>query len=159
MQFTASAGAYISGSAAGLPVGVNAPFSIEVLTQFNNLATRQFVLGFSESTAIRALIRYNSHVYFWGNGNDLDSSADYGSGSAHIVATYDGTTLRLYKDAVQIASGAKAFGAGDTTFAFAKQAFGGAGFMVETQARLDEGAIYRRALTVAEITEHAAAGR
>lgn len=69
----------------------------------------------------------------------------------HLLATYDGATLRLYLDGVEVASAASAGSLADTATALVIGA-ASAGANSWWNGRLDELALWTRTLSVAEIT-------
>lgn len=115
-------GASFSGGADRLsfgPVPILAsadPFSVEVLcsvTAVPSLAGfygTRFISG--DQGYARSLIAFgggsNRNIYFWGQGSDLASGVDWRTDGSvqHVFVTRDGSTMRFYRDGVQIASGA-----------------------------------------------------
>jgi alpha-mannosidase len=92
-----------------LPTGATAPWTINLFVYLDHPAKDLSVLaGFGnardDAGAERFLIERNGHVYFWGSQIDIDSGVPY---DLHrwqmITATYDGSTIRVYKDGKQIA--------------------------------------------------------
>lgn len=72
----------------------------------------------------------------------------------HLAGTYDGTTSRLYKNGVQIASATGASGVANS----APLVIGNSGTCQPFGGRLDEPSVYNRALSAAEIESIANAG-
>ncbi len=73
----------------------------------------------------------------------------------HVVGTYDGTTVRLFKDGVQVGSGTAY--AGGITHSVQPLRIGSALGGSQFSGRLDEVAVYGRALTPAEVSARSAA--
>lgn len=77
--------------------------------------------------------------------------------SYHAVSTYDGTTLRLHLDAAEVDADAAAISMGTNSVTLSigyDSADGSAGY----DGRIDEVAIYDRAITADEIAEHHTVG-
>jgi len=90
-----------------------------------------------------------------GGSYDCATTSAAASGVAeHVAATYDGTTLRLYVNGVSMASTtSKGSIAAPTSFTVgARSDFAGSWAGV-----IDEAAVYDRALSAAEVEEHAEA--
>ena len=75
----------------------------------------------------------------------------------HVVATYDGTTRRLYLNGAQVATGALSGGATSTANPVTLASWGGTEEFY--RGTLDEIAVYRSALSAARVTAHWNAGR
>ena len=112
-------------------------------------------MGGYSSGEVRALIRWNGHIYFWGAGNDVDSLTAFNVGAwQHIAVTCDASTLTIYKNGVVIASAARPAGLISSTLS--KQFdFGhgwqSSGFGHYPTCYVDEVQIFNRALSQSEI--------
>lgn len=102
----------------------------------------------------RYLLQFNNHYYFWGFNADWDTGIawDIDANWHHIVFTFDGTTLRFYRDGVLTATGTPSrtlSTAGDFVTAFSFYSSGGT---TAANMDLDIGLIYSRTLSADEIT-------
>jgi alpha-mannosidase len=69
-----------------------------------------FGSGGDENGAERYIIQHNGHIYFWGSNIDIESDQAYDLNRWQMItATYDGQTLRLYKDGKEIVHDGAAF--------------------------------------------------
>lgn len=98
---------------AGLPAGASAPWTMNVRVkptgQPENLT---LIAGFGRARdgrngAGRYLAKFANGIHFWSSNQDVSSTVPLTPGVWQVLtATYDGTTVRLYKDGKPIASGA-----------------------------------------------------
>ncbi|TAK97863.1 MAG: hypothetical protein EPO07_12585 [Verrucomicrobia bacterium] len=135
------------------PANITANGYYEIIRQEPPLSVPDWLLSFQESGTVLSFGLSAGGTY-----EELDvpvNAGDYTDGNWHlIVATYDGTTKRLYRDGVEIGSQAKT---GNIRFAGATHAIGAQpphiGFPVleSFDGLIDEVAIFKRALTPSEI--------
>jgi mannan endo-1,4-beta-mannosidase len=104
--FDGSSGRISIGNTAGLPSGASA-YSLEAWIKLN-AATDQGILGLGDyssnkgSNALRTVGSTGLLNYWW--GDDISrSTTDLRAAWHYVVATFDGTTRRLYLDAAQVA--------------------------------------------------------
>jgi hypothetical protein len=107
MLFNGSTG-YISCSGSGLPTGANA-WSMETWVQVPASLPGGFptFIGFGTATGDEStFLLYHGGRFSVGNwgGFNLYGGTASASGVYHVVGTYDGTTVRLYVNGVQVAS-------------------------------------------------------
>jgi hypothetical protein len=141
----------------------NAPFSVELwvnrsssvqrglVTKYNGGTTYGWYLGLlagshPTSPGVVYIDRYNTTA-----GVELRGTTNLLPGQwYHLVATYDGATLRLYVNGTQEAVAAAPDALLDTSTAMGTSTFPG---------HMDEIAIYTRALSAQQVAEHHNAGR
>lgn len=162
MKFTSSpATSLLNTNVTTLPTGAAVPWTLSQRVYCASApGSGATFAGWAPSTAAvqsstRYLIQFNSHIYFWGNSNDLDSGVAFDTNKWQLITiTYDGTNLRIYKNAALIA------GPTAKSFATSAQRFGIsqliAGFQTSCNALLDLVGIWKRALTPAEVASLAA---
>lgn len=145
-------------AAAGLPTGQTDAFSINVWASFATAPTNGIYLGGFGTRNVegdgdeRALIEHNGHIYFWGNGYDLDTGVQYvADGGFHMyTVTYSGSTLTVYVDGASVASGTINFASGTISDVRVggTDGFEGSG----SNFGVDEFTVWNGALTPSEIT-------
>lgn len=130
-----------------LKVGKAATFEMWVYPTQNMTEERNLLEIGSGSTGYKIGILNSSYYYVWAGSIPVLA----GPGAVvlnqphHLAVTYDGTTVKLYVDGVQKASGSASGMADSKTLKLKPPPSG----------RLDEVRIYSRALTLAEIKEDA----
>jgi hypothetical protein len=92
----------------------------------------------------------------------INSNASFANGVtlaanswSHVVATYDGTNMRLYVNGTLVATTASALTLANTTDALLVNGLAANG----TAGLMDEAAVYSSALSAQQVTEHYNAGR
>ena len=94
----------------GLPVGANDPWTINFFVRTDHEpGNRTLIAGFGEVTdntgKARYLSKFANGIHFWSANRDGETSAPIDTGRWQMLTTtYDGTTVRIYKDAAQIGS-------------------------------------------------------
>lgn len=106
----------------------------------------------------RYVLQFNDNYYFWGDGADWDTGIAWDVGSTrHIVFSFDGSKLRMYRDGSPAASRsglpAGMIAALDNVTLGSCHSAGSC-----PDATIDEVAIYAAALSSARIAAHYAAG-
>ena len=109
--FTDSNSSYISRDSGFLPMG-NAARTFSFWVMVNTHSTDQYFLSYGDgangqffSPRIRPT-NQGGYIGFMGYAADLDSNVVMTTGEwMHLCYTYDGTTLKIYKNATEIASG------------------------------------------------------
>ncbi len=109
--FTDSNSSYISRDSGFLPMG-NAARTFSFWVMVNSHSTDQYFLSYGDgasgqffSPRIRPT-NQGGYIGFMGYAADLDSNVAMTTGEwMHLCYTYDGTTLKIYKNATEIASG------------------------------------------------------
>lgn len=141
---------YVSGTGIGLPIGANAPFSIEAWVQLPDTGNSGSLFGFSTGNTIRrGMLQYNGHLYFWGENQDFDTGAVIPSNEpAYCGFAFDGSTVLGYLNGVPVGSLARSLGAGTSEWYVGVREFGLSGSTV------DEFAVYDRPLTADEWYQH-----
>ena len=97
-------------NAAGLPVKADAPWTINVFVYTDTTPEELTSLaGFGDDTDSagqqRYLIKFHDGIHFWGSNVDVTSGVPFDLGKWQMVtATFDGTTVRLYKNGAEIKS-------------------------------------------------------
>lgn len=100
---------------ASLPTKAGAPWTINFFTRMDSTPQNLSVIagfgdGMDNGGAERFMIADHGHIYFWGSGIDIDSHVPYDLNTWQMVtATYDGTTVRLFKNGQEIAHEAATF--------------------------------------------------
>jgi glucose/arabinose dehydrogenase len=139
-----------------------APFSAEVWFKHTADATYRRILS-AENASGQGWQIYSQSVA-WGfvrNGagasTEVTDGTPAGSGWVHAVATYDGTTMRLYENGVELPNALPSSGSlpSDSTFVIGR--YGGAN-VSHFNGTLDEPSIYNYALSPAQVAAHYAAG-
>lgn len=136
-------------------------FSFEAWLRLDGTAANYAIVSLGNTTNVRGL-------YMWVNGpsrnigmrcNYAGSRTDVIGNAAvtigapfHVVGTYDGTTMRLYVNGVEVANAASAYVPPLTTDRFYVGYVGSAGSSWE--GIMDEVAFYNRALTAGEVSDH-----
>ncbi len=101
--------------AAGLPTGVGAPWTLNFFARTDHQPdNRTLIAGFGaakdESGKGRFLSKFGNGIHFWSSNHDGDTTTPLDLGRWQMLtATYDGTTLRVYKDARKIGEVALVF--------------------------------------------------
>ncbi|HLX70997.1 MAG TPA: LamG-like jellyroll fold domain-containing protein, partial [Verrucomicrobiae bacterium] len=171
-------------------VTLTAPFSIEAWVFPTNGTANQLkpilVEGFNTVLATNlnndiapvatyggaSIGMFSSFIYFntfnFGTKNEIDTATLPLNKWYHIVATFDGTTMRLYTNGVQVATkapAANAFGQRYTPDLVSPLIIGGGnelgisgGANVEFGGGIDEVAIYNSVLSQAQVTSHFTTG-
>jgi len=98
--------------AAGLPVKATDPWTINLFVTTDAQPDELTVLGgFGDATDSgggqqRYLIKFKNGIHFWGSNVDIPSGVPLDLGKWQMVtATFDGQTVRLYKNGAEIKSG------------------------------------------------------
>lgn len=113
LAFDGAVGSQVSGTGTNLPLGDNT-VNWTILAWLYSSATFTasttfFGYGGSVGGGVRKgrrLIRFNSHIYFWGDNADLDSTVDYTVGRPQLIAASNsGGTVTTSKDGVLVATG------------------------------------------------------
>ena len=100
---------------AGLPTDAQSPWTINCFVRMDaRPADLSVIAGFGDGTdnngAERFLIARSGHIYFWGSGIDIDTGTPYDLHTWQMVtATFDGTTVRVYKDGKELAHDSASF--------------------------------------------------
>jgi len=150
---------WISGTGTNLPSGTT--WSMEVWVYGNPSGNGSGgagqIVGWGTGTSAgskRQLIKFNGHIYFWGEGRDLDSGVAFPAAQwNHIVITRDGSgLLTIYLNGSSVASGSPSLTAPDQGVRMANNV-GNSGVGAIT-ATIDEVAIYNRALSASEVASH-----
>jgi hypothetical protein len=137
-----------AGHAALLTKGYNDSMSYRLKLRGKASGTGECSNSFTDAD-MRAdmMIGSTRRVLCWGNLNSYLHSWH------HMMATYDGTTFRLYWDGTERASFATSGSIGSTTAGVQLSApqYGGGEYF---QGRLDEVSLFDRALTTTEVLDH-----
>jgi alpha-mannosidase len=92
----------------GLPTSGSAPWTINLWAYFENTPGELTTLaGFGDDSdttgAERYLLKYHDGIHFWGSNIDISTGILYDLSKWQMVtATFDGTSLRIYKDGALI---------------------------------------------------------
>lgn len=160
ISFDGAVGSKVTGTGTNLPMGGNSTdWTILAWIYSSVTLTASTVLfGYGGLTASpshkgRRFLRFNSHVYFWGDDSDLDSTVDYTVGKPQLIAATNANgTVTTSKDGVLVASGAPSTGAFVTP---ATQAWGMSEkvstFEVTMNGRISHFGIFNRALFLNEL--------
>lgn len=96
--------------------------------------------------------RWGSGTFLGSAGTAIDASLSVNKWS-FIVVTYDGTNLKMYRNAIQVANNVTTVGnITNTTRTFEVAARNGVGFNIA--ANIPQVSVYNRALTQAEVTKN-----
>jgi glucose/arabinose dehydrogenase/PKD repeat protein len=139
-----------------------APFSVEVWFKHTADSTYRRVISAENSSGLGWQIYSQSASWGFvrsgaGGSAEVSDGTPAGSGWIHTVATYDGTTMRLYKNGVEMPASLTSTQSlpSDTTFVIGR--YGGAN-VSQFNGSIDEPAVYNYALTAAQVAAHYAAG-
>lgn len=100
----------------------------------------------------RWLIRFNSHIYFWGDSYDLDSTTDYDVGRVQMIAASNsGGVITTYKNGAQVASGNPAGSLATPDSGLWGISHDQAAFSVEVAGRFSHFGIVARTMTLNEL--------
>lgn len=92
---------------------------------------------------------YNGHWYYWGNNNDVDTGVSPVVGQpTHLVATWDGTTLRTYINGTAYGTRTNPGGPSTTWGIFTSLGAMAAGTVIQACA------VYFRALAATDVLAH-----
>ena len=139
-----------------------APFTLEAWINPDNVSGIEIIIQkqVGGSGAGWELIRNGTQVTVT-RGTSANQGATGGTvvigTDHHVVATYDGATLKIYLDGIEVDSSTASVSMGANTIVVSigeDSATGGVFF----DGRLDEVAVYDRALTGAEVAKHYAIG-
>jgi uncharacterized repeat protein (TIGR01451 family) len=139
----------------------NGPFTIEAWARRTTTGTLDSIVdyGYGNSPGGPMLAYVGDRIGLWQNGVGLiaqDTGTSLDTSWHHLAATWDGTTGRVYRDGVLVSGSSTSRVLGNQTGPLLIGANQDAG--EEFSGDLDEIAIYRKALTAAQIQTHAAAG-
>ena len=96
---------------AGLPVGAHDPWTINFFVRTDRQPdNRTLIAGFGGTADVTGHARYLSKfangIHFWSSNQDGETKTPLDLNRWQMLsATYDGSTLRIYKDAVPIGNG------------------------------------------------------
>ena len=150
----------LGADSAALEFTGSAPFTLEAWFITDTVAGNAIIIQKQENGKVDGweLGRASSVLFFSREGGGVLSEIVTGNvvfvGTTHyVVGTYDGTTLSLYLDGALIATDATvvSMDANAVTLSIGRDSVTGA---ANLDGRIDEVAIYDRALTPAEILEH-----
>ena len=108
---------FTADAVANLPIAADAPWTINLWAYTTETPGELAVLGgFGDASDTsgtqRFLIKFQDGIHFWGSNIDIPSGVPYDLNRWQMItATYDGTTVRLYKDGKEIKSAPAAFSA------------------------------------------------
>ncbi|MDQ2769052.1 MAG: FG-GAP-like repeat-containing protein [Bacteroidota bacterium] len=142
---------YATGTMALLPQG-NAARTLEAWVLTTTSGSVIFNYGTASSNQRSGILVIGGHLYYVGEGNDLQGNITITDGRwHHVAATYNGTTLSLYVDGVlDVSSNPSAFGTTGTSWNLGKRIPP----LTSTEllnGRLDEVRVYNVALTQAQV--------
>ena len=144
----------VTGTGSTLPTGTT--FTLEAWV--NGCTANGQICGWGDggtSGQKRQLSRFNNHIYFWGETQDVDTGVDFSAGWNHIVVSCDAGTITVYKNKSVIAGPtAKTLATCNQNIHITDSSMG----LGTTSCTLDEFAIYSAALDATAVGEHYDAG-
>jgi hypothetical protein len=149
---------YISRDSGFLPMG-DAARSFSFWVMVNSLDTDQYFLSYGDgatgqffSPRIRP-VSQGSYIGFMGYAADIDSNVVMTTGEwMHLCYTYDGTTLKIYKNATEIASGSLSLNTSTTRdFIIGARDYNGS-ITKRMDGKLDQLRIFSKALSSSEVS-------
>jgi hypothetical protein len=156
--FDGRSGSISIANTAGLPSG-GSPYSLEAWIQSNSTAN-QGILGLGDyastrgTNALRTAGANGLLNYWW--GNDLGAATpDLRAAWHHVVATFDGSTRRIYLDGTQVAQDTP----GTAAVVLANVRLGQTCCGEYFSGALDEVAVYTGALSATRVQAHYQAGK
>lgn len=139
-------------NATNLPTGAGNTWTINMFVRPDAVPSDWAVIGgfgnlYDNVSRGSRYITYGGTINFWGHWLDIYSTTDFDIGAWQMItATYDGTTIRLYKDARQIGSQYASLAAAAAHVYLAPSKWGG-----NFTGKIDEFTIWDGALSPAQI--------
>lgn len=150
---------YISRNSAFLPTG-NASRTFSFWTKLDTHVTDAYFMSYGDGVAGQFFsprvtpVSQGGYISFMGYAADLNSNVVMTTGEwMHLCYTYNGTTLKIYKNAVEIASGNLSLNTSQTrNFIIGARDYNGS-ITKHIDGKIDQVRIFDRAITADEVTK------